>query len=253
MKRIVLSFIAILAVSIGSFAQLWITQNSGLAETRGIIYMCAVDANVVWAAAYDGTVPTNPCQDFTKTTDGGTTWTGGTITGATGLCIANLSAIDANTCWAMCYYPAGTGTLDGVYKTSNGGTTWARQTTATFSNANSFPDCIYFWDANTGWALGDPINGDFEIYTTTNGGTTWTPVPGSQIPNPVSGEFGVVGYFSVVGNTVWFGTNKSRVYKSIDQGHNWTVSSVPGWTNIYMKPCFKDANTGIVQDRKSVV
>lgn len=248
MKRIVLFFIAILALSMGSFAQLWVMQNSGLAESRGITDMFSVNANVVWAAAYDGTAPTNPCQDFTKTTNGGTLWTPGTITGATGLSIANMVAIDANTAWAMCYYPSGTGSLDGVWKTTNGGTTWARQTTATFSNSVSFPDCIYFWDANTGWCFGDPINGDFEIYTTTNGGTTWIAVPGAQIPNPVSGEFGVVGYFSVVGNTIWFGTNRGRVYKSIDQGHNWTVSTITGWSAIYTRPHFKDSLVGFVMD-----
>jgi hypothetical protein len=248
MKRILLSFVAILALSMSSIAQLWVVENSNLPETRGITSMVSVDANIVWAAAYDGTTPTNPVQDFCKTTNGGTTWTTGTITGATGVSIANITAVDANNAWVITYYQSGSGTKDGVYHTSNGGTSWTQQTTALFSNAASFPDCIYFWDATTGWCMGDPISGDFEIYTTTNGGTTWTPVPGAQIPNPLSGEFGVVGYYSVVGNTVWFGTNEGRIYKSIDQGHNWTVSAISGWTTIYVKPFFKDQNIGYAMD-----
>ncbi len=250
MKRIVLSFIAILALSMGSFAQLWVTENSGLAESRGITDMFSVNANVVWAAAYDGVTPTNACHDFTMTTNGGTLWTAGTITGATGLSIANIVAIDGNTAWAITYYPSGTGTLHGVYKTTNGGTTWAKQTTAAFTSS-SFPDCVYFWDANVGWCFGDPVGGDFEIYTTTDGGTTWTKVPGGQIPNPQTGEFGVVGYFSVVGNTVWFGTNLGRVYKSIDKGYNWTVSAVPGWSAIYIQPFFRDSLIGFVMDKSA--
>jgi hypothetical protein len=251
MKRILLSTFAIVALSLGSFAQLWITQNTGMAESRGITDMFAVDANIVWCAAYDGVTPTNACQDFCKTANGGTTWTPGTITGATGTSIANVVAIDANTAWAINYYPSGTGTKDGVYKTTNGGTSWVQQTTALFSNANSFPDCVHFWDANTGWCMGDPINGEFEIYTTTDGGTTWVAVPGSQIPNPLSGEFGVVGYYAAVGNTIWFGTNEGRVYKSIDQGHNWTVSAISGWSTIYVQPFFKDANTGFAMDKSA--
>jgi PKD repeat protein len=251
MKRTLLSIVAIMALTLGSFAQLWVQQNTNLAESRGIQDMFAVDANVVWAAAYDGANPTGACNDFCMTNTGGTAWTAGAITGATGLSIANVTAIDANTAWAITYYPAGGTALHGVYKTTNGGTTWAKQPTALFTNAASFPDCVYFWDANTGWCMGDPISGEFEIYTTTDGGTTWTAVPGSQIANPVSGEFGVVGYYSVVGNTVWFGTNKGRIYKSTDQGHNWTASQIPGWTAIYVQPFFKDANFGLSMDKGS--
>jgi photosystem II stability/assembly factor-like uncharacterized protein len=248
MKRIVLSLIAILGLSIGLFAQLWVVQNSGLAESRGITDMFSVNSNVVWAAAYDGTAPTNPCVDVTMTTNGGTTWTPKNI-GATAVCIANLVAIDANKAWAIVYSPTGANTPnDGVYYTSDGGTTWTHQTTALFSNSVSFPDCVHFWDANNGWCMGDPISGEFEIYTTTNGGTTWTAVPGANIPNPVSGEFGIVGYYCAVGNTVWFGTNKGRVYKSIDQGHNWTVSTITGWTSIYTFPHMKDALVGFAMD-----
>lgn len=208
----------------------------------------AVDADIVWGAAYDGTAPTNACVDVTVTSNGGTLWTAKTL-GVTQISIANLCAIDANKCWAVCYYPSGSGTKDGIYYTSNGGTTWTQQTTAAFANSASFPNCVWFWDANNGYCMGDPISGDFEIYTTTNGGTTWTQVPGANIPNPVSGEFGVVGYQSIVGNTVWFGTNKGRIYKSTDRGLNWTVATCTPINNKYIQPFFKDANFGLVMDK----
>jgi PKD repeat protein len=249
MKKTLLTLVAILALALGSYAQ-WITQNSDLAASRGITDMYAVDASVVWAAAYDGTAPTNACQDFTMTSNGGTLWNGGTVTGATGTSIANIVAIDDMNAWTIHYYPSGSGTKDGVYHTTDGGTTWTQQTTATFSNAASFPDCIHFWDANTGWCMGDPINGDFEIYTTTNGGTTWTLVPGANIPAPVSGEFGIVGYYSVVGDIVWFGTNKGRIYKSIDKGLNWTVASVPSLPG-YIQPFFRSEDYGFAMNKDS--
>ncbi len=55
--------------------------------------------------------------------------------------------------------------------------------------------------------MGDPIGGYFEIYTTVDGGVTWTRVPQADIPIPYRGEWGVVGYYDVIGDTIWFGTN----------------------------------------------
>jgi PKD repeat protein len=251
MKKSLLSLIVLLAMSAGAFAQLtyWTEQNSGLADSRGITDMFAVDANIVWAAAYDGTAPTNACVDFTRTTNGGNTWTAGTITPATGTSIANITAVDGTHAWAITYYPSGSGTKDGVYYTSNGGTTWTQQTTATFSNASSFPDCVHFFDLNNGWCMGDPINGHFEQYTTTDGGTTWTLVAAATNPAPLSGEFGVVGYYSAVGNTIWFGTNMGRIYKSTDKGYTWTVATCTPLNNKYIQPFFKDQDFGLTMDK----
>jgi photosystem II stability/assembly factor-like uncharacterized protein len=249
MKRTLLSFVAVLALTFVTYAQ-WTEQASGFATaSRGIQDICTVDANIVWAVAYDGASPTSPCVDYTKTVNGGALWTAGTVTPAVGTSIANITAIDENNAWTIHYYQSGSGTLDGVYHTSDGGATWTHQTTATFSNANSFPDCIWFWDVNNGYCMGDPINNDFEIYTTTDGGTTWVQVPGANIPNNLSGEYGVVGYQSIVGDNVWFGTNKGRIYKSTDKGLNWTVSAITGWSAKYVEPRFKDAMNGLAQDK----
>jgi PKD repeat protein len=251
MKRTLLSLLAILALGFTASAQLFIEEYSGLADSRGITDLYAVDGNVVWGAAYDGTTPTNPCNDFCRTINGGTLWTGSSVTGATGLSIANIVAIDGFSAWACCYNPGSGSNHGGIFYTSDGGTTWTKQATALFTNSASFPDCVHFFDESNGWAMGDPISGEFEIYTTSDGGNQWTAVPGSQIPNPVSGEFGVVGYYSAIGNTIWFGTNKGRVYKSTDQGHNWTVSTVLNWSAIYVQPFFKSATVGFVMDKSS--
>jgi len=253
MKKTLLSLITILAFSLSTYAQ-WVEQNTRFtAASRGIQDVCVVDGNTVWASAYDGTAPTNACQDVCFTTNGGTLWTPKTVSNATGTAIANISAVSATKAWTMHYYPSGSGTKDGPYYTGDGGTTWTQQTTATFSASASFPDCIWFWDANTGYCFGDPIGtpASFEIYTTANGGTTWTAVPAANKPAPLTGEFGIVGYQSIVGNTVWFGTNLGRIYKSIDQGLHWTVASCPPLANIYIEPFFKNANFGLVMDKGS--
>ena len=227
----------------------WISQASGFTTiNRGINYMSAVDSNIVWASGFDNNAPTNACSDFTRTLNGGDTWTPGIITNTTGLASAMIFAIDANKAYVPMYKVSGS-KPQGIYYTSDGGATWAKQTTATFTNSASFPNCVHFFNATDGWCMGDPISGEYEIYTTTNGGTTWTQVAGTNIPNPTSGEFGVVGYYSAVADTVWFGTNKGRVYRSTDKGLTWTVSTVAAFSGKYIKPTFRTGMHGLVQDK----
>ncbi len=226
----------------------WIEQASGFPiASRGIDYFSVIDENVVWAEGYDGQNPLGPCQDFTRTINGGTTWVANTIPGIPDLKFAMLHAIDADHCWAMMYAASGTGP-QGAYYTADGGSTWTYQSTAAFdpSTSVSFPDCVHFFDANTGWCMGDPRDGYFEIYTTNDSGTTWTRVPSANIPAPLSGEFGVVGYYTYLGDTLWYGTNMGRIYKSTDRGPHWTVATTTD--PAYIKPAFRDANHGIVID-----
>jgi photosystem II stability/assembly factor-like uncharacterized protein len=238
-----------MALSMSVLAQ-WAEQATGFATaSRGIRWISAVDPQIAWAAAYDGSGGAAACQDIAVTTNGGNLWTPKIVAGVTNLDIANIAAVSDQKAWAAMFPPASTTTGQGIYITTNGGNTWTRQTTATFSNASSFVNVVHFFDPILGFCMGDPISGEFEIYTTDDGGTTWTAVPGSQIPNPVSGEFGVIGYYSAVGDIVWFGTNKGRVYKSIDNGHNWTVSAITGWGAKYVQPFFRDEMNGICMDK----
>lgn len=227
----------------------WILQNSGLtAASRGIGYIHALDSLVVWATATDGSGsnPATPVQDFIKTIDGGTTWTPGIVNNASGLSLSMINAMSKDTAYVAMYKTSGSNPM-GIYVTRNGGTTWARQSTASFSNAASFPNVVHFFDKNEGFCMGDPINNEFEIYTTTNGGTNWTAVPGSNIPNPLTGEFGIVGYYDAVGNKSWFGTNKGRIYRSVDKGLHWDVSQtqLTQFTDVR----FMNELRGIAKDR----
>jgi len=229
----------------------WIVQNSGFsAANRGVHWISIVDQNVVWATAYDGSGTNANIQQFTKTTDGGNTWTPGNINvGNAGLGISMVQGISSSTAW-LAAYPNAAGQLGGIWKTTNGGSTWTKQTTATFSNASSFTNVVHFWDANEGFCMGDPINGEFEIYRTTNGGTNWTLVSGANIPNPLSGEFGYTRQLDVVGNSVWFSTNKGRIFHSTDKGATWAVYTSPilafAGANISANFSFSSASTGYI-------
>lgn len=248
MKKL-FTLIALVAISYTSMAQ-WLPQASGFtAASRGIKYLHAVDDQVVWATAYDGSTASAVIQEFTRTVNGGELWVPGVVNNATGLEFAMIFGIDANTAYVAMYRMSGSNP-QGIYVTNDGGATWTQQVTASFNNPASFPNVVHFFDANNGFAQGDPINGDFELYTTTDGGTNWTLVPGANIPDPLTGEWGVVGYYSAVGDNIWFGTNKGRVYRSSDKGLTWDVSTTSlGAT--YVDVEFANELHGLAQDKGS--
>ncbi len=235
----------------------WIEQASGFSTpSRGITNFSIVDANTIWALAYDGSGNNANVQEFTKTTNGGDSWGPGTIdVGNSTLGIAMIHARSATKAY-IAAYKTNTGT-QGIYVTTDGGSTWTRQTSADYQSSTSFTNVVYFWNDNDGFCMGDPVNGEFELYTTTNGGSTWTAVNGDNIPNPLSGEYGYTGQYDAVGNDIWFTTNKGRLYHSSDKGYTWTVSQTPvsdfGGQTVSAVFDFKDSNNGIIIDNSGNV
>ena len=220
--------IAIAAIAFNANAQTWVEQNSNFPNNSMYpLNMSLKGDNVVWAYGGDGSSADGDQADeysriFTKTSNGGTTWVSGQMTGVpTTVNVSDIAAGDANTAWILAYPTSGTG---GVWKTKNGGANWTKQATASFISGDSFPNVIYFWDMNTGVALGDPIGGKLETYVTANGGDNWQAVSG---PTTISGEYGYVHNKSVAGNTIWCGSNKGRIFRSNDKGVTWlsTVST----------------------------
>lgn len=216
--------------------------NFGYDVNHWVQFVDAVDSNVCWGLSADRNGQTNPLQEFLRTTDGGTTWSFGTVTGATGLGPSSICAIGADTAWVTLFNPAGGG---GIYRTTDGGTSWTHQSTATFAPPSGFPNIAHFFDGNNGVAMGDPNGGYFEIYTTVDGGNNWVRTPQANIPVNLAGEFGITDvYTALAPSTLWFGTNKGRIYKTIDGGVNWTVASTP-YLGFIGGIAFKDANYGL--------
>ena len=122
-----------------------------------------------------------------------------------------IHAISYNTAWVVAY-PVNNLSYGGIFKTTDGGATWNRQNTASYSAPGAFPNVVYFWDENIGFAQGDPVDGEYELYTTIDGGENWTEVDGNNIPNPLAGEYGYVRQIEVYEDNVWYTTNKGRIY-----------------------------------------
>ncbi|GAB1405445.1 hypothetical protein MASR1M74_26260 [Lentimicrobium sp.] len=238
----------------------WIIQNSGFTTpSRGINFMDAVDANVAWAIAYDGSGGNATINEFTKTTNGGALWTPGQVLGGSTYGLGNISAVSENVAYVTVYKGSGNQNDNcGVYKTTDGGANWALMPGALQGSA-SFANNVHFWNEQEGMCHGDVKDGYFEIYTTTNGGTTWTRVPQSNITGdaPVSGEGAWTTCIASTGeNTVMFGTNKGRVYISDDRGVTWRNTNTgitPATNGGVNNLAFRDPMNGIaVQTQGSV-
>lgn len=227
-----------------SFAQ-WESRSSGFSLKRGINQVISPSASVVWAKAYNSYIVLLPCRDYCKSVDGGNTFTPGTVNSApSGSLWSCIAAVDENNAWALFINSTGPGT---IWRTNDGGVSWNQQGAGVvYAGSTSFPDVINFWGTDTGVVIGDPLNGEFEIYTTSDGGTTWTLVDGTNIPDPVPGEYGFSATFSVYKNLLWFGTNKGRIYKSTDYGFTWSVCQTGLDNDAIYNMVYENEDTGWV-------
>jgi len=215
--RMRLTWLSVLVVAEMAVAQSHTIQNSNTAENlRGV---SAVSTKVVWASGTHGT--------YLRTLDGGATWTASQVPGAEALDFRDVEAFSVDEAYLLA---AGPGDQSRIYKTANGGKTWDLQ----FTNhePKGFYDCMAFWDLNNGIAVGDPVDGRFELITTDDG-AHWKPLSPITIPLAIEGE----GAFAASGSCiavrddayVWFATGGSaaRVFRSSDRGKNWAVAATP--------------------------
>ncbi|MFA5972897.1 MAG: C10 family peptidase [Lentimicrobiaceae bacterium] len=233
----------------------WISQNTAFTSPfRYISNIHAVDSLVVWAIASDNDpVLSTQINEITKTSDGGATWTPGKVLGGTVYGLGNICGINKDVAFVSVFSTAAQDNTCGIYKTSNGGTTWT-QLPGALQGASSFADNVWFWNENEGMCHGDvdASTNCFEIYTTANGGTTWNRVPKANIgagADAASGEGGWTSVIQAVGdNTVMFGTNMGNLYISHDKGLNWVISNtgITPVTSGVQKICFKDELNGLV-------
>ncbi|MEM1181018.1 MAG: hypothetical protein AAGM22_21940, partial [Acidobacteriota bacterium] len=139
--------------------ELWLPVDADTsASFRGLSVVSAAE---IWVSGTGGTVG--------RSTNGGDSFAFQVPPGAEALDFRDIDAFAGGVAYAM---SAGPGDASQIYKTVDGGDSWALQ----FKNAHpeGFLDGMAFWDAERGLAYGDPVDGAFFILRTEDGGDTWT-------------------------------------------------------------------------------
>lgn len=231
-------------------AQVWTEKatafQNGISPPKTNLIAIATD-NIIWSVG----TSSNSASQFSKTSDGGTTWVNYSFTGLpSGLTIYDITATSALKAW-ICTYSATSSANGGIYATIDGGATWTKQTTALFNSTNSLAQKIRFFNDNVGIALGRVADGYFEIYRTSNGGTNWSRVAQANIPVSTSAE--VINGFDATldGSSIWFSSfqNGALLYRSTNGGATWSTTTLTyndttyaGLFDFYFS--FRDASTG---------
>jgi len=208
-----------------------VNKFSGLSDVAtaaspSIGQMDAVNNYVAWGIGRDGSGSNLDYRIYTKTVDGGLTWSAKAITNLGGKAFSMIHGLSADVAY-ICMYGA-TAADNKILKTIDGGGSWTVSKSSGAHSA-SFFNIVHFFNESDGIILGDP-DSEFEIHTTSDGGQSWTRVAGANIPNPLTGEYGIVGLYDAVVDTIWFTTNRGRVFKSMDKGQTWTKKTIVSTT-----------------------
>ncbi len=132
----------------------WQLQNSNLPSNAIVYGFSVVDSLVCWGLGYKYA----PYPGYIRTTNGGSTWVCDSIAGAENGYISQIVALDADTADATVYVDS-TDSSEGIYKTTNGGTSWTKQ--KAYSSALYGPGYIHFFDADVEYhrSLSDKVRG----------------------------------------------------------------------------------------------
>lgn len=209
------------------------------ASLRGL---SVVNPQSVWISGSGGAVA--------HTGDGGASWRVRTVPDSDGLDFRDVEAFPDGTVFLM---SAGSGSLSRIYKSVDSGESWALQHINPLEAG--FFNGMAFWDQRNGVVVGDPVDGGLFLLTTSDGGETWKRLSGPQIPRVQEGEFGFaasgtnIATFGDTGLAVVSGGPVARVFRSIDRGESWEVSSTPmasgNASSGIFSIAFRDPNTAI--------
>ena len=208
----------LLALALSDPAPWWQVQASGLdTNLRGV----SVSANkssgkhIVWASGSNGVI--------LRSTDEGKSWKQLHVTGGDTLDFRDVEAFGAATAYVM---SSGDGEKSRIYKTTDGGKSWALQYTD--KRPGFFLDSLACDSSTHCFALSDPVDGKFLILTTDDG-QHWKELPRDRMPAalPTEGAFAASGTSIALCNDkdIYFGTGgpAARVFHSANRGRSWAA------------------------------
>lgn len=228
----------------------------------------------MWATAYDGGGTTaGPVNSFVRTDAGVAPVGENLVYGAVSsrqnpaFQTSNIHGMTEQTAFASTFNAAGAG--GEVLRTTDGGNTWSRMTTAAqFSSPDGFNNLVHmFPDGQHGIAFGDPnpntgAGSAYEVVLTSDGGATWTRNTAAGLVSlAASGEYGLTRSFFGLGNTIWIGAGQqapagggpggnSRMFRSTDFGVTWQTATVP-FAGPPVDIAFRDAQNGICMNTET--
>lgn len=183
----------------------WIIQTSTI--TSEITCVDIVDTLVAWAGTLDGKV--------LRTEDGGINWE--PTIGTPGGEITSISAINDRRALVVANDSASTI----IKRTVTLGLAWA--TVYEDNSVGAHINAISMLDEVNGYAIGNPVAGQWVILKTTDGGINWSSI---STLSQNGTEIGLNKSMKWIDDQIgWFGTDNSTVYRTTDGGVNWSSSS----------------------------
>jgi len=229
LKRGLLFFLFIFLVSTSIQAQ-WTQQVSGTEENLHTVYFINNSVGFLGSNIF---TPPLIGGEIIRTSNGGDNWQ--RVLLDTNFRVKGFYFFDQNTGFAV----GGSYSTQGyIYKTVNSGLNWSN---ATPPNLTTHLFNIMFLNNNTGYA-----GGTYGVIKTTNGGNNWTRVLTASNFSLAWAKI----FFNDV-NTGFFASDSGRVFKTINGGGVWTVSSLT--TAAFRDIKFTDNNTGYIVGDNGVI
>lgn len=217
----------------------------------GVLELVGKDQHSLWGLLYKSGQLLNANRYFIRSSDGGTHWKK-IASPYPNMFVNGLAAVDSLTAYyVMSDWNMGRAN-NRVIKTVDGGAHWNQVLTP---DSSIIPTHVYFFNANEGIVVCDPMDGYWTIYRTSNAGQNWTRVKNDSIHSaPLAGEFGGTFIFDAEGDKYWFLTGKgfgnpSRVFYTPNKGASWYAGDTLN-TNVLIQTAalaFRDGEHGLVR------
>lgn len=182
----------------------WRSQTSGVAAS--LYSVSVLDTLVAWAGGEGGAV--------LMTTNGGNSWLPRISAGADIHSIFAASQVRV-------YAAVNDGASARIRRSFNAGGSWI--TAYEDTSAGAFINSVWMFDLINGYAVGDPVNGQWTLLRTTNGGTSWESAASlAQVGSETGWNNSMYWIDDQIG---WFGTNNNRIYYTTDGGSSWSPAT----------------------------